>query len=169
MLYRRWDYNIIITVSHLHLVSMSWRLTSRSKFAATSTSTTATTVNPPGNKRNIAFCIFVAKMTRTPKRKTTLSEGAEDIRSPKKRFVEEESSNQNVETAEDKGDKDSDEKPEEPEISRSSEPSDTSGGTPAPSNAKERMDRFKALQARAVSTSPSPPYSRDSSSIAKPI
>lgn len=99
-------------------------------------------------------------MTRTGKRKNALSEGAEDVRSPKKRFVEGESSVQNVETGEDKEDKDNDEKAGEPEVSPSSEPSDTNGETPAPSTAKERMDRFKALQARAVSTSPSSPYSR---------
>lgn len=91
-------------------------------------------------------------MPQAGKRKTALSEATEDTRSPKKRFVEADNQDQDAEIREDKEDK-HDERTGEPEPSLSSEPSEKSGETPAPSKAQERMDRFKALQARAVSTS----------------
>jgi hypothetical protein len=91
-------------------------------------------------------------MPRAGKRKTTPSETAEDIRSPKKRFVESDNMDRDVETKEDSEQRDN-EQAGESVLSPSSEPPSMSGETPAPSKAQERMDRFKALQARAVSTS----------------
>ena len=86
-------------------------------------------------------------MPPTGKRKNALSETTEDTRSPKKRFVENDNPDQDTETIE----KRDDERTVEPEITSSSEPSEKSDEIPAPSKAQERMDRFKALQARAVS------------------
>lgn len=94
-------------------------------------------------------------MTQTGKRKTALSEAADEIRSPKKRFAEGGSQGQTVETGEDEGDRD--EQAGEPEASSSSEPVENNDEGPASSKSQDRMDRFKALQARAVG--PTSPYS----------
>jgi hypothetical protein len=86
-------------------------------------------------------------MSPSTKRKNTLSEAMEDTRSPKKRFVENDKPGEDAEATENNDN----ERTAEPEIASLSEPSENSSEAPAPSKAQERMDRFKALQARAVS------------------